>query len=57
MDISNYCFHNKLNNKYDASIFELKIFINSAKFKHFIEYDHIEIKKEPLLREMKLYMK
>jgi hypothetical protein len=39
INIQNYYFPNKLNNKYDATIFELEIFIGSAKFKHFIEYD------------------
>jgi hypothetical protein len=30
----------KLNNKCSTTIFELEIFIDSAKFKHFTEYDH-----------------
>jgi hypothetical protein len=44
MDISNYYFPNKLNNKYYSTIFELEAFIDSAKFKYLIEYEYIKIK-------------
>ncbi len=57
MGISNCYFPNKLNNKYDTTIFELEIFIGSAKFKHLIEYDHIEIKKESLLKDGEIIYK
>ena len=45
---------NKLNSKYNTTIFELEIFSGSAKFKHFIEYNNEEIKKEALLKDDKI---
>jgi AAA15 family ATPase/GTPase len=53
-NIQNCYFPNRLNNKYNTTIFELEIFIGSAKFKHLIEYDHREIKKESLLKDDKI---
>ncbi|BAG13967.1 AAA family ATPase [Candidatus Endomicrobiellum trichonymphae] len=53
-NIQDFYFPNRLNNKYNSTIFELEFFIGSAKFKHFIEYDHIEIKKESLLKNDKI---
>jgi AAA15 family ATPase/GTPase len=45
---------NKLNDKYNTTIFEVEFFVGAAKFKHSIEYDSREIKKESLLKDDKI---
>jgi AAA15 family ATPase/GTPase len=41
---------NKLNKKYDTTIFEIEFFIGKDKYIHFVEYDNNEIKKETLCK-------
>jgi AAA15 family ATPase/GTPase len=47
-------FPNKLNSKHNTSIFEIEFFIEQDKYKHFIEYDNNEIKKEFLHKNNKV---
>ncbi|MCA6069946.1 MAG: ATP-binding protein, partial [Endomicrobium sp.] len=43
-------FPNKLNKKYNTTIFEIEFFIGKNKYIHFVEYDNNEIKKESLCK-------
>ncbi|MDD2524673.1 MAG: AAA family ATPase, partial [Endomicrobiaceae bacterium] len=45
---------NKLNTKYNTAIFEIEFFIKKDKYRHFIEYDNTEIKKENLYKNNKI---
>jgi AAA15 family ATPase/GTPase len=48
--VRNRYFPNKLNTKYNFTIFELEFFVDSIKFKHYIEYNNTEIIRESLLK-------
>lgn len=50
-EISGLYFPNKLNKKHNTAAFEIEFFIGNDKYKHFIEYDKEEIKKEILYKK------
>jgi AAA15 family ATPase/GTPase len=45
---------NKLSDKHNTTIFEIEFFFEGTKFRHSIEYDGKEIKKESLLKDDKI---